>query len=121
VPLNNALGRLYGSNKLPVTKSFQITRFVSQFKQAGKLYAEEKKKIVEKWCDKDEDGKPKQQDDRFFFNEHHEEFNRDMDELLSIDALDKPTIKFMLHEFPFGLLSPQDLEGLQKIVEIQEK
>lgn len=82
----NVLGELNNA-KLSVKVAYAITKNINKINSELKPYNEEKSKLIDKYCVKDEDGKVKV--DAYgnvnIKEEHIEDWNRDIKELLSIE------------------------------------
>ena len=122
-----SLANLSSSNKFTPKLSFDIAKFMKRFEDVAKTYMEERKKIIEKWCDKDIDDSPlvKEESGRqmYTFNGHLEEYQKDMEELLEqdseINAKKKITVNLLT--MPTGVLSPADMNVLDCIVEFKDE
>lgn len=82
----NVLGELNNA-KLPVKVAYAITKNINKINSELKAYNEEKAKLIDKYGEKDEKGKLKvdEKGNIPLKEEHMEEWNRDIAELLSIE------------------------------------
>lgn len=82
----NVLGELNNA-KLPVKVAYAITKNINKINSDLKAYNEEKAKLIDKYGEKDEKGKLKvdEKGNIPLKEEHMEEWNRDIAELLSIE------------------------------------
>lgn len=82
----NVLGELNNA-KLPVKVAYAITKNINKINSELKAYNEEKAKLIDKYAEKDKEGKLKT--DEYgnvpLKEEHIEDYNRDIKELLSIE------------------------------------
>lgn len=106
---------------LPTKVSYWLSRLLQHLEPLNKTYASERKKLIEKWCDKDESGKPKEENGQYFIKEHMQEFNDEYAELLAIElGIDMKIIEIPLGQLPVGVLNSFDYSKLQGIVDFKE-
>ena len=107
---------------LPTKVSYWLSRLLNHLEPLNKTYANEKRKLIEKWCDKDEDGKPKEENGQYKLSEHMNEFNQEYMELLEIELeIDMKTIEIPLDKIPSGVLNSYDFAQLRGICEFLEE
>lgn len=82
----NALSNLNNA-QLPVKVAYAISKNVKKIESELKIYNAEKVKLMNKYCEKDEEGKLKADEygNVKIKEEHREDWNRDIKELLSIE------------------------------------
>lgn len=82
----NVLGELNNA-KLPVKVAYAITKNINKINSELKAYNEEKAKLIDKYGEKDKEGKLKvdEKGNIPLKKEHIEDYNRDIKELLSIE------------------------------------
>ncbi len=82
----NVLGELNNA-KLPVKVAYAITKNINKINTELKAYNEEKVKLIDKYAEKDEKGELKTNEigNVILKEEHIEDWNRDIAELLSIE------------------------------------
>lgn len=82
----NVLGELNNA-KLPVKVAYAITKNINKINSELKAYNEEKAKLIDKYSEKDKEGKLKADEygNVILKEEHIEDWNRDIKELLSIE------------------------------------
>ena len=82
----NVLGDLNNA-KLPVKVAYAITKNINKINSDLKAYNEEKAKLIDKYAEKDKEGKLKTDEygNVTLKEEYIQEWNRDMAELLSIE------------------------------------
>ena len=117
----HALVRLCRSNQLPVKTSYWLSRLTKEITPLNRDYLEEKKKLIEKWCDKNEDGTPVSEGGMIKFTEHGKDFNLELISLINIEielGIDK--IEVPLECIPVGLLNSFDYEELDNFTVFKE-
>lgn len=82
----NVLAELNNA-KLPIKLAYAITKNINKINSELKAYNEEKAKLIDKYSEKDEEGKLKSDEigNVTLKEEHIEDWNRDIKELLSIE------------------------------------
>ena len=82
----NVLGELNNA-KLPVKVAYAITKNINKINSELKAYNEEKTKLINKYGEKDEEGKLKVEENGIIHlkEEFIEDYNRDIKELLAIE------------------------------------
>ena len=118
---NSPLVRLCRSTQLPVKTSYWLSRLTKEIAPLNQAYLEEKKKLIEKWCDKNEDGTPVSEKGMIKFTEHGKDFNLELISLINIEielGIDK--IEIPLECIPVGLLSSFDFEELDNFIVFKE-
>ena len=82
----NVLAELNNA-KLPIKLAYAITKNINKINSELKAYNEEKAKLIDKYSEKDEEGKLKADEygNVILKEEHIEDWNRDITELLSIE------------------------------------
>lgn len=82
----NTLGKLNNS-QLPIKVAYAISKNVNKIENELKIYNTEKAKLMDKYCEKDGEGKLKADEygNVNIKEEHREDWNRDIKELLSIE------------------------------------
>lgn len=105
------------SQKLPIRLSYKISKLIKQLMGEYKDFEEARITICQKYCNRDEKGNPIMINNTFTFNENINLIN-EMNELLNIDLnIDfSPLLLSELEENNIKL-SPQELTGLDKIIE----
>ena len=81
----NVLGAISQKN-LPIKVSYAIAKNIAKIEAEIKVYNKERQKLIDKYSVKDEEGKPLIEDNSIKIAEEHvEEWNRDIKELLAIE------------------------------------
>ena len=107
---------------LPTKVSYWLSRLLNNLEPLNKTYLNEKRKLIEKWCDKDEDGKPKEENGQYKLSEHMNEFNQEYMELLEIELeIDMREIEIPLDKIPSGVLNSYDFEQLKGLISFKEE
>lgn len=90
----NFLGTLT-NKQLPVKVSYAIAKNVSKIESELKIYNDERQKLLDKYCIKDEEGKNKidENNQLRISDEHLESWTKDVEELLNIE------IEIDIHKF----------------------
>ena len=115
------LVRLCQCTQLPAKTSYWLSRLLSALEPLNKVYADERKKLIEKWCDKNEDGTIKQANGQCSFGDHLLDFDKEFQELLSIDlSIDMNPIEIALDTLPTGILNSYDFPRLEGMISFKE-
>jgi len=112
--------KLAKSNQLPVRLSYWFSKLLQQLIPLEKLYLEQKQKLIEKWCDRNEDGTiSTNENGTIRFTEHLKEFNVDITELLNIEnELPIEKIELCLDDIPTGIINSYDYAGMEMFVNL---
>jgi hypothetical protein len=73
------------AKKLPIKIGYAINRNIIILSEAAEAYNSAREKIIKEYAKKDSEGEPIVRDDRYVF-EDEQAFNKDLEELLSIDT-----------------------------------
>ena len=120
VTQESPLIKLCQCNQLPAKTSYWLSRLLAALEPLNKTYAGERKKLIEKWCDK-EDGKLKEENGQYRVTEHMEEFNKEYQELLEIELdIDMAIIEIPLDSIPIGVLNSYDYARLSDLIKFIE-
>lgn len=113
--------KLCQCSELPAKTSYWLSRLLNNLEPLNKTYIGEKRKLIEKWCDK-EDGKPAEVNGQYKFSEHIDEFNKEFSELLEIELeIDMKAIEIPLDKIPPGVLNSFDFGQLKGLIEFKEE
>ncbi len=116
-----ALVKLCKCDQLPVKVSYWLSRLLKVLIPLNQTFLEERKKLIEKWCDRTEDGKVVVVKDIIQFTEHGREYNADIVDLFNIGIeLDINKIIIPIDKIPVGLLNSYDFEELEAFIEFTE-
>jgi len=72
--------------KLPIKVSFKIAKITKKLQEVVDIYEESRKKIIEEYCEKDEEGNVITQEDGTATTPEPEKLNKAMEELLVITS-----------------------------------
>ena len=73
------------SQDLSVRTQFKLNKNVSELNKVISIYEDSRQKIIEKYCDKDKEGKPIIENGCYIFKEKNEQFNKDFNDLNDIE------------------------------------
>ena len=104
--------------ELPVKVSYAIAKNIGKIQSELKVYNAQKEKLIEKYAEKDEQGKVKvsEQNQLTIIPENIDSWNKDLNELLDIEN------EIDIHKFSFSLLegyniSPAELMAIDYMIE----
>lgn len=99
----NMLGDI-SNRKLPVKVSYALAKNISKIESELKHYNNERVKIVDKYCERDEENNLKIENGNYVIKEDEiENWNKDMKDLQDIE------IEFDVHKFNIELLNGYDM------------
>ncbi len=109
-PVMDIMNLMMGS-KLPVSTAYNVSKLARKLLQELKHYDELRVRICEKYCDKDENGKPAKEKTEagevYKFTENKTEFDKEMSELFDQD------VEFDVRPLPVYALDGAELTPLQ--------
>lgn len=120
VNIFNHIGEVKEKN-IPVKIGFAINKNIALLNSSARAYEEERKKILDKYGEKDENGNPKVIDGEFAIKDH-EQYSKELGDLLGIEN-DIPVHTLPIEEFEkcdnekFDSLTPNDLSVLEFMIE----
>jgi len=127
---SGAFNKLATSEKIAdnVSLSWNIAKFQKFFDEAAGMYSEEKQKLIERFAEKDKEGKPKTipipgdtNRVRFSFTDANAElFTKSFQELLNLTSPLSHKLQLNVKDIPGGVLLPADFRALEGIMEIRE-
>lgn len=92
------------NRKLPVKVSYAIGKNISKIESELKHYNKERENIVDKYCEKDEDGNFKIENGNYVIKENEiENWNKDMKDLQEI------IVEIDVHTFSIDMLNGYDM------------
>ena len=92
------------NRKLPVKVSYAIGKNISKIESELKHYNKEREKIVDKYCEKDEEGNFKIENGNYVIKENEiENWNKDMKDLQEI------VVEIDVHTFSIDMLNGYDM------------
>lgn len=99
----NVLGNISNRN-LPVRVSYALAKNISKIENELKHYNNERAKIIERYCEKDEEGNSKIENGNYVIKKDEiENWNKDMKDLQDIEN------EFDVHKFNLELLNGYDM------------
>lgn len=108
--------------KLPARFSYAVSKNLKKLESDAKLIQEEQSKLAKEYCEKDKEGKPKQNDKGFLiFGDNAEKFTTEYNEYLNTET------EVEVHKIPFAeiertekerydILSPAELMGIEFMI-----
>ena len=86
------------SSKLSVVTFFNLKKDTDEITKILNSLKDARQKIIDEYCDKDEEGKPVIKDNKYIFTDNQEKFNEEFNELMNVEN-DINIIKFDIEEF----------------------
>lgn len=110
----HGLTKLSRTNKIPTKVAYWAARLLVKITQEAGIYSKERQKLVDEFCDKDDQGKPVEAGPgQVKMVEHRAEFIAEMTKLTETEiTIDIHKIPLKLAEIPDGVLSGVDIIGL---------
>lgn len=113
--------RLCKCDQLPAKISYKLSIVLRDISSLSKIYSEERQKLIEKWCDKNEDGSNKIQAGFASLSENKVKFNEEFCELLNVEnELTINRIEIKLDELPTGIINSYDYSELSNFIDFKE-
>ena len=101
--------------ELNIKTQFNLDKNVKEIDKILESYNASRKKLIEKYCDKDEEGKPKIINNQYTFKENLDEFNKEFNELNSIEN-DINIIKFSIDELEGVKVNSTELASINYMI-----
>lgn len=101
--------------ELNIKTQFNLDKNVKEIDKVLESYNASRKKLIEKHCDKDEEGKPKIINNQYTFKENLDEFNKEFNELNSIEN-DVKIIKFSIDELEGVKVNSTELASINYMI-----
>ena len=136
---SKGLANMRQSKDLPVVFSFKLADMLGKLQPTIKAYMDQKQKLIEKYGDKDENGKLVEQSPNVFtFSTKAKWFQKDFTELLAAETtIDCEKLELLIKDIPVkrtitcphckkeldgpgGIISPDDISILKCIIEFKE-
>ena len=103
--------------KLPVKAGFAIAKNLNKIESVLNIYNKERQKLIDKYCEKDEEGKLKTENNTYEIKEGlKEDFNKESEELLEIEN-EIDIHKFNLKELDGVEISVAELQTIEYMIE----
>ena len=109
---------ILSQKQLPIKVSFIIARNVSKIDAELKIYNDERQKLILKYCEKDENDKIVEDDNKQIKlkDECKEEWSKDIQELLSIEN-EVDIVKFSIDKIEGINISPSEIMQISYMIE----
>lgn len=113
----NGLKSLTGK-QLPVKASYAIAKNISKLESEAKIYEKERIKLLEKYCELDENSniKANENGDAVFKEGCKEQWDKDINELMDIES-DIDIHQFKLDQLEGCILSPAEIMLIDYMIE----
>jgi hypothetical protein len=109
------------TTKFNVKTTFSIVKFKAEYDRLVKLNNEVRQKLINKYCDKNEDGTPKTDGNQYSFTETAEQFTMDMNEFaLQESEFNMDKIVIEVKDVPEGFLTVNDIIVLSAFIEFKD-
>lgn len=103
--------------QLPVKVSYAIAKNISKIESELKVYSAERDKLIDKYSQKDEEGKVKTDENgQIDFGGYEKEWENDINDLLTIEN-DIDIHKFSVNELSGFNISPAELQTIDYMIE----
>lgn len=103
--------------QLPVKVSYAIAKNISKIESELKVYSAERDKLIDKYSQKDEEGKVKADENgQIDFGGYKKEWENDINDLLTIEN-DIDIHKFSVNELNGFNISPAELQTIDYMIE----
>ena len=103
--------------KLPVKAGFAIAKNLNKIESVLNIYNKERQKLIDKYCEKDEEGKLKTENNTYEIKEgSKEDFNKESEELLEIEN-EIDIHKFNIKELDGVEISVAELQTIEYMIE----
>jgi uncharacterized HAD superfamily protein len=115
----DVLSRLLSCDDLPVMASYQLAKLTKVLEEEMKVYLQEKNKILDRYCKKDDDGKFIIENNSLVVHEGMmDDFNVKMKALMDIDnEIPVERVKIKIQHIPKGYISPANFAFLENFIE----
>jgi len=109
---------ILSQKELPIRVSFSIARNISKINDELKIYNDERQKLIMKYCEKDEDGKTIEDENKQIKlkDEYKQEWSKDMQELLSIEN-EIDIVKFSIDKIENVSIAPNEIIFISYMIE----
>ena len=112
---SQVLKNLFETKDIPIEVSFRLATFGKQLKEPVETYIEMKKKLAERYADRDEHGQLHVQEGKYIIIREKEAFAREWQNLADIETeIEKPIIQLGL--WAQGKISAKDMRELSVLI-----
>lgn len=108
--------RALSQKQLPVEVSYKIAKNIRNIEQDLAIYEQERKKLIDKYVEKDSEGNPKLDDNNNYIIKDKLNWNKDVLELLSFET-DVEIEKIDIKELDGLKISPSELIAIDYMIE----
>ena len=118
---SEGLGNLKQNKDLPIAFSFRLADLMGKLQPTIKAYMEQKQKLIDKYGDKDKEGKLIQSTPGMYvFTKQAQWFQKEFGELLNLES---PTgcdkLQLPMKDIPQGVISADDITALRAIIDFK--
>ncbi len=119
----DGLANLRKNKDLPIIFSFRLADLLGKLQPTIKAYSDQKQKLIEKYADRDKEGKlVEQRPNMFVFSTKAQWFQKEFTELLDIEiSVDGPKLEIKKEDIPKGTISADDIISLMAIIDFKEE
>jgi hypothetical protein len=108
---------ILAQKKLPVKAGFAIAKNLNKIEGILNAYNKERQKLIDRYCEKDEDGKAKVENNSYAIKEESkDDFNKESEELLDIEN-EIEIHKFKLETLDNTEISIVELQAIEYMIE----
>lgn len=108
--------RALSQKQLPIEVSYKIAKNIRNIEQDLAIYEQERKKLIDKYVEKDSEGNPKLDDNNNYIIKDKLNWNKDVLELLSFET-DVEIEKIDIKELDGLKISPSELIAIDYMIE----
>lgn len=109
--------KVVSQKQMPVKASYAIAKNLNKIDSELKIYSAERDKLIDKYSQKDKNGKVKADENgQIDFAGYEEEWNKDMTELMDIEN-DIEIHKFKFEELSNIQISPAEIQAIDYMIE----
>lgn len=108
--------RALSQKQLPIEVSYKIAKNIRNIEQDLAIYEQERKKLIDKYVEKDLEGNPKLDDNNNYIIKDKLNWNKDVLELLSFET-DVEIEKIDIKELDGLKISPSELIAIDYMIE----
>lgn len=119
---SKGLANLRRSRDLPIAFSFRLADLLGRLQPTIKAYSEQKQKLIDKYGDRDKEGKLVEQSPNVFvFSSKAQWFQKEFSELLSMEIqVDCARLEIGMEDIPKETISTNDIIALMPIIDFRE-
>ena len=120
--VDSVVKKITSTTKFSVPVTFKLVKFKKEFEKHIEISNEVKQKVIEEFCDKNDDGKPKVENNRYKFTEEAaKKFTDAIKEHADQEVeFDMNRLEIKINEIPEGLLSVDEIVLLEPLIDFKE-